>query len=389
MIYLDNNATTPVDPRVVQAVRPFLETHWANPSSPYRPGREASRALVEARESAAALLGAVPAEIVFTSGGTESINLALHAALAARPDRRRVVISAVEHAAVQACLDRLGRRESLEVVRIPVSADGALDCEAFRNALTSDTALVSMMMANNETGVCLPLGELVADARSCGALVHTDAVQWVGKRPVDVRELDVDFLSFSGHKIHAPKGVGGLWVRQGQSVEPLIAGGDQERGRRGGTENVPGIVGLGAAADLAAGSLVDQPARLAALRNRLEAGLRERVEHVRITGADLPRLPNTTHLSIEGVESEALLMRLDEKGIFCSSGSACASGSPEPSHVLEAMGWPMERNRSAIRICLSRMTGEEDVDTVLDQLPGLVRELRALDAVDESGRGGR
>ncbi|HEX15774.1 MAG TPA: cysteine desulfurase NifS [Deltaproteobacteria bacterium] len=375
-VYLDNNATTPVDPKVLEAMLPFLGEHYGNPSSLHRFGRVVRKAIEEAREQVAELLGAHPDEVIFTSGGTEGDNAALRGVLEALPDKRHVVTTRVEHPAVlNLCRYLEGR--GYEVTYLSVDRLGRLDLEELRASLREDTALVSIMLANNETGVIFPLAEVAEIVKERGVVLHCDAVQAVGKMPIDLRSLPVDLLAISGHKFHGPKGVGALYVRRGTPWIPLIIGGHHESGRRAGTENAASIVGMGKAAELAREELrhVDE---VRSLRDKLERGILERVPRVLLNGDPHGRLPNTSNLCFEGVEGEALLLRLDEVGIAVSAGSACSSGSGEPSHVLKAMGVPEPAIHGAIRFSLSRFTTEEEVDYVLQELPAVVEELRAL-----------
>jgi cysteine desulfurase len=375
--YFDNNATTRLAPEVFAAMAPFLTEFWGNPSSAYRFGKEIAPHLETARAQVAALIGADPAEIVFTSGGTESSNAAIHSALALQPQRRRLVTTAVEHPATLRCCQQL-QRQGREVTYLPVDADGRLDLGALEQALRPDTALVSVMWANNETGVIFPVEAIAAVCRARGVLFHTDAVQAAGKVSLDVRAAGPDYLSLSAHKIYAPKGVGLLYVRRGAPYHPFVVGGHQERGRRGGTENVAGIVGFGRAAELVRGTLATESARLRGLRDHLEEQILARIPQTRRSGAPEPRLPNTSNLSFEPVEAEALLLLLDQAGICASSGSACATGSVEPSHVLRAMGFSLIRARSCLRFSLGRYTTPAEVDFLLERLPGMVAKLRGM-----------
>jgi cysteine desulfurase len=374
-IYIDHNATTPVAPEVFAAVRPWLEGGFGNASSVHFAGREARTAVDRARTQVAKLLGAVPSEIVFTSGGSEADSLALlGVARLSSSSRRHVVVTAIEHPAVLRAADVL-EREGVQVTRVPVGREGAVDPGRVAAALTAETVLVSVMLANNETGAVQPVAEIARSARERGILVHCDAVQAIGKMPVDVRALGVDLLSLSGHKFGAPQGVGALFVRRGVNVAPLILGGSQERGRRAGTENVAGVVGLGAAAELAQGELAFAPARLMALRDRLQRSLCERIADLRVNAAS-ERLCNTLSLTLPGVEGEALLLNLDLEGIAASSGAACASGTMRPSHVLLAMGLSAEEAQGSLRLSLGRVSTEEDVDAVAEVLPPIVERLR-------------
>lgn len=378
-VYLDHNATTPVAPEVADQMVRALREVWGNASSVHHFGQQAKAALDEARSRVAALLGADASEIVFTSGGTESDNIAIRGAAEAleAAGRRHLIASSIEHEAVLKTLAALGRR-GWRVTLLPVDASGIVSPDALRAAITDDTALVSVMHANNEIGTIQPIAELAAIAHAHGALMHTDAVQSVGKVPVDVGALGVDLLSLSAHKFYGPKGVGALWIRRGVRLAPVVTGGRQERNRRAGTENVPGIVGLGAAAALAARRMAEEMPRVAALRDRLEQGVLAAVPGTERNGAAEPRVPNTSNISFARIEAESLLIGLDLEGIAVSSGSACSSGTLEPSHVLKAMGFPHARTLGSIRFSLGHGTTEADVDRVIRVLPPLVEKLRSL-----------
>lgn len=375
VIYLDNNATTAVDPLVLEAMLPYLQTFYGNPSSMHSFGGQVGRALNQAREQVAALLGADPTEIVFTSGGTEGNTTAIYAALAAQPQKRHIITTQVEHASVLNVCKHL-EKQGYRVTYLSVDEQGCLDLLELEAALTGDTALVSCMAANNETGVLFPIEAVGSLARSYGAVVHVDAVQAVGKIPLDLQRLPVDLLTLSGHKLHAPKGIGALYVRRGLRFRPLLLGGHQERGRRAGTENVPGIIALGKAAELAQAHLGDPQERL--LRDRLEQGLLQRIPDIQVNGHPTRRLPNTTNLGFKFVEGEAILFWLNKYGICASSGSACTSGSLEPSHVLRAMRLPYTVLHGSIRFSLSRFTQPAEVERVLEVLPGIIEHLRAI-----------
>jgi cysteine desulfurase len=381
-IYLDHNATTPVAPEVAAQMAWAVRDLWGNASSVHHFGQQAKAAVDDARAHVAALLGGDPAEIVFTAGGTESDNFAIRgAAEALEPTgRRHLIATAIEHEAVLKTLAALAKR-GWRVTLLSVDASGIVSPDALRAAISDDTALVSVMHANNEIGTVQPLAELVQIAKAHGALVHTDAVQSAGKIPLDVRALGVDLLAISAHKFYGPKGVGALWLRKGVRLTPYMTGGRQERNRRAGTENVPGIVGLGAAARQARAVMADDAARIGALRDRLEAGLLAAVPGAERNGAAAPRVPNTTNLSFQRIESESLLIGLDLEGIAVSSGSACSSGTLEPSHVLKAMGLPHLRTLSSIRFSLGASTTEDEVDRVIKVLPPLVEKLRSLTTV--------
>jgi cysteine desulfurase len=375
--YFDNNATTRVAPEVLEAMLPFLAEKWGNPSSAYSFGHELAAHLDRARTQVAALINADAREMVFTSGGTESINTALHHALVAHPEKRHVVTTAVEHSATMKYCAYLQKR-GCEVTFLPVAADGSLNVELLEKSIRSDTAIVSVMWANNETGLIFPVGEIARICRSKGVLFHTDAVQAVGKLVVNVREVDVDFLSLSGHKIHAPKGIGALYVKRSARFQPYVIGGGQERGRRGGTENVPYMVALGRAAEMAASHLREESDRIASLRDRLEREILARIPRTTRNGAIAPRLPNTSNLAFEGVEAEGILLLLDQADICVSSGSACTTGSLDPSHVLLAMGCSAARARGSIRFSLGHYTTEEEVAYLLERLPGVIQKLRDI-----------
>ena len=384
IIYLDNNATTAVSPVVFEAMRPFFCERYGNPSSIHRFGGSVAAEIEKARRFVAELLGAAyrdrdgaATEIIFTSCGTEGDNSAINAALRARPDRRKIISTAVEHPGVLHYLKELERR-GFEVVLLPVDRRGRLDLEALKREADPNTALVTMMWANNETGTIFPIAEACKIAHAAGALFHTDAVQAAGKEFIDVDALGVDFLSISGHKLHAPKGVGALFVRRGIPFEPFLFGGHQERGRRGGTENVASVIGLGEACRLAKASLAAERVELARLRDRLEAGVTAKIEAVRINGDLEHRLPNTSSISFEYIEGESILMYLDMLGICASSGSACTTGSLEPSHVLRAMGVPYTAAHGTIRFSLSKYNSEADIDATVSALPKIVATLRAI-----------
>lgn len=371
--YLDNNATTRLAPEALEAMLPYLGDFYGNAGSAHALGRRSEAAVQLAREKVAALLGCAPAELVFNSGGTEGLNHVFHGAFESFPAKRHVVVSAVEHPAVRALCEWLGRHGG-EVTELPVDGDGQLDLGALDAALRPDTALVSIMAANNESGVRFPLDRIAEIVKGKGVLFHVDATQAVGKVAIDLRDLPVDLLNLSAHKFHGPKGVGALFLRRGLRLKAFQLGGGQERGRRGGTENVPGIVGLGAAAELARDRLPEM-ARVAAQRDRLEAQLAA-VDGFRVLGQASPRLPNTSLQSYRGLEGEALLLRLDQAGHCVSTGSACATGQKETSHVLRAMAVPEEFARGTIRVSLSRYTTDEEIEALVACLPGMVEELR-------------
>lgn len=378
-VYLDNNATTRTDPEVVAKMLPFFGQEFGNASSSHGFGVEVSAAVREARRAVQALLGAAyDHEIVFTSGGTESDNAAIMAGLAAREGRDEIVTTAVEHPAILSLVEHLQNTRGITVHLIGVDAHGRIDLDAFRAAVGPKTAVVSAMWANNETGTLFPVEELARIAHEAGALFHTDAVQAVGKIPIDLKATQIDFLSLSAHKLHGPKGIGALYVRKGTKFAPFIRGGHQERARRGGTENTPGIIGLGAAAELARQRLQDDAAHIAALRDRLERGIMERIGQCRISGDVDNRLVNTSNIAFSDIEGEAVLTHLDRAGVAASTGSACTAGSTEPSHVLRAMNVPEEALHGAIRFSFSRENTTEEVDNVLETLPGIVAKLREI-----------
>ena len=381
-IYFDHNATTPIDPEAADRMVQALRETWGNASSIHHFGQQAKAVLDSARASVASLIGGDPSEVVFTGGGTESDNLAIRGATDAldASGRTHLVTSAIEHEAVLNTMKALGRR-GWRVTVVPVDASGVVSIERMRDAITDDTALVSVMHANNEIGTIQPIAEIAAIAHERGALFHTDAVQSAGKIPIDVRTLGADLLTVAAHKFYGPKGVGALWVKRGVRLVSPITGGRQERSRRAGTENVPAIAGMGVAADVARRKMAGEAVRQAALRDRLEAGILARVPGTERNGAASPRVPNTTNISIDRVEAESLLIGLDLAGLAVSSGSACSSGTLEPSHVLKAMGLPHTRTLGSIRFSLGTSNTEADVDKVLDVLPPLVDKLRSLTTV--------
>ena len=378
-IYLDHNATTPVDPRVVDAVTGVLRDQFGNASSVHTFGQAAKSCVDDARSAVATLLGGRPQEIVFTSGGTEADNLAIRGVADAHvsTSRRHLIASAIEHEAVLNTFKALARR-GWTTSLLPVDSTGIVDPAALESAITDDTALVSVMHANNEIGTIQPIPELAAIANRHGALFHSDAVQSVGKVPVAVDDLHVDLLSLSGHKFNGPKGIGALWVRRGSRLTATATGGRQERNRRAGTENVPGIVGLGEAARLATEKLATEDARVGLLRDRLEAGILTMVPGTVVNGDCEHRVPNTTNISFDRVEAESLLIALDLEGIAVSTGSACSSGALEPSHVLRAMGFSPHRTQNAIRFSLGMANTADQIDRVVAVLPRVVEKLRSL-----------
>jgi len=377
-VYLDNNATTAVAPEVFDAMRPFLTERYGNPSSMHSFGGEVAHDVARARENVAQLLGASPQEIVFTSGGTESDSTAILSALSTMPERREIVTTRVEHPAVQYLCKHLARDRGYTVRWLSVDKEGMLDMDQVEDSVSDRTAIVSVMWANNETGVVFPVDEIGNIARDHGALMHTDGVQAVGKIPMDLKSTHIDFLSLSGHKLHGPKGVGAIYIRRGTRFSPFVIGGHQESDRRGGTENVPGIVGLGEAARLAAEKIEYENARVKKLRDRLQQGLLDAIPAAAVNGNLESRLPNTLNIGFEFVEGEAILMRMDSIGICASSGSACTSGSLEPSHVLRAMGVPFTAVHGSIRFSLSRYTTDEEIEYTIEHVPGIIELLRRM-----------
>jgi cysteine desulfurase len=381
-VYLDYNATTPVDPAVLEAMLPFLRDDFGNAGSVHTPGQHARAAVDSARQSVAALIGAKPTEIVFTSGGTEADNLALFGSVAvATKPRKHVITTAIEHHAILHTCEEL-KRQGIEVTVVPVRPSGefqgTVDPEEIRRALRPETVLISVMHANNELGVLQPIDEIARVAAEAGVRFHSDAVQSAGKVPLDVARLGVDLLSISAHKFCGPKGVGALYVRTGTTLAARLFGGHAERDRRPGTENVPGIVGLGKAAELARNLLAQDSARISALRDRLERALLERIPAVRVNGSAARRVPNTANMSFPGAGGEALLISLDLEGIACSTGAACSSGSTEPSHVLLALGLGHDEARSTLRFSLGRPTRPEEIDYAISVIPAVVERIRSL-----------
>ncbi|WP_353933239.1 cysteine desulfurase NifS [Okeanomitos corallinicola TIOX110] len=376
-IYLDNNATTKVDPQVIEAMLPYLSDYYANPSSMHTFGGQLAKDVKKARENVAALLGAEESEIIFTSCGTEGDNAAIKAALLAQPEKRHIITSQVEHPAVlNVC--KLLETQGYQVTYLSVNSKGQIDLNELEAALTGNTALVTVMYANNETGTIFPIEEIGARVKEYGAIFHVDAVQAVGKVPLNMKTSTIDMLTISGHKIHAPKGIGALYVRRGVRFRPFLIGGHQERGRRGGTENVPGIIALGKAAELELLNLQEATKREIKLRDRLEKALLEKIPDCEVNGDVKNRLPNTSNIGFKYIEGEAILLLLNKHGICASSGSACTSGSLEPSHVLRAMGLPYTTLHGSIRFSLCRYTTEEEVDQVIAVMPEIVEKLRAL-----------
>ncbi len=375
--YFDNNATTKVAPEVVEAMLPFLSEHYGNPSSAYQFGKFAGEQVRAAREKVGAMINADPREVIFTSCGTESNNSAIHSALVTNPGKRHVLTTAVEHSANIKFCEFLEKR-GFEVTFMPVESDGAIDVHLLEKSIRPDTAIVSVMWANNETGVVFPIEEIAAICRSKGVLFHTDAVQTPGKLKIDVADLGVDFLSLSAHKLHAPKGVGILYVKSRTKYQPYVMGGGQEQGRRGGTENVASMVAFGRAAELAMASLNDENTRVRALRDRMEKGILSKIPDSIRNGDPTSRLPNTSNIAFDFVEAESVLLLLDQAGICASSGSACTTGSLDPSHVLVAMGLTPARARGSIRFSLGIYNTDAEVDYLLEQLPPIIAKLRAV-----------
>lgn len=376
-IYFDNNATTKVAEEVFEAMQPYFCDLYGNPSSMHTFGGQVGIQIREARQRVADLLGCDPSEVIFTSCGTESDSAAIHGTLAAAPHRHKIITTRVEHPAVLAVCREL-ESHGYTVIELSVDKQGRLDMAELERRLDDDVALVTIMSANNETGVIFPVEEIAEMVTDRGIVFHTDAVQIVGKVPLDLSQSRISLLSLSGHKLHAPKGVGVLYVRKGTRIGPFLVGGHQEGGRRAGTENVPGIVALGKACELAAESMDDENTRVKALRDKLERGILESCPDSRVNGDSEHRLPNTTNISFEYIEGEAILLLLDRYGICASSGSACTSGSLEPSHVLRAMGVPFTAAHGSIRFSLSRYNTEEEVDFTIEKMPEIITRLREL-----------
>ena len=376
-IYLDNNATTQVAEDVLEAMLPYFRELYGNPSSMHSFGGQVGQKIRTAREQVAALLGAMPEEIIFTSCGTESDNAAIRSALAIHPDKKHIVISRVEHPAIHALCAQLAT-QGYRITELPVDKNGLLDLENLEKNLTPDTAVVSLMWGNNETGVIFPVEEAARLAHEKGILFHTDAVQSAGKIPIKMKNNVIDMLSISGHKLHAPKGIGILYVRRGTRFSPFLIGGHQEKGRRGGTENTPSIIGLGKACELADKNIQKENKEVNRLRDKLEKELLERIPQSRVNGDTANRLPNTTNISFEYVEGEAILLLMNELGICASSGSACTSGSLQPSHVLRAMGVPFTMAHGSIRFSLSIYNTEKEIDFVIEKMPAIIERLRGM-----------
>jgi cysteine desulfurase len=384
-VYLDNNATTQVAEEVLEVMLPYFRDLYGNPSSMHSFGGQVGQKIRTAREQVAALIGASPEEIIFTSCGTESDNAAIHSALMTRPDKKHIIISRVEHPAIRALGAHLAT-QGYRVTELPVDKNGVLDLENLDKSMTPDTAVVSLMWGNNETGVIFPVEEASAMAHERGILFHTDAVQSAGKIPINLKKSAIDMLSISGHKLHAPKGIGVLYVRKGTKFSPFLIGGHQERERRGGTENTPSIIGLGKACELAAANMGKENTYVKSLRDKLEQEILSRIPQSRVNGETINRLPNTTNISFEFVEGEAILLLMNELGICASSGSACTSGSLQPSHVLRAMGVPFTMAHGSIRFSLSIYNTEAEIDFVIDKMPAIIERLRGMSPFWNTGK---
>lgn len=380
VVYMDNNATTQVAPEVVEAMMGYLQGQYGNPSSMHTFGGAVGDGVKLARTQVADLLGADSEEIIFTSCGTESDSTAILSALRTYPEKRHVITTRVEHPAVKSLCENLevATGQKYKVTRLKVDSEGMLDLAEYEAALSDDTAIVSVMWANNETGVIYPVEKMAKMAKERGILFHTDAVQAVGKIPINLKTLDIDYLSLSGHKLHAPKGVGVLYIKRGTLFVPFLTGGHQEHGRRGGTENVASIIGLGKACELAGAKMEEENSRVRALRDKLEEGLLASVPKSMLNGHKKSRLPNTANISFEYVEGEAILLHMNQYNICASSGSACTSGSLEPSHVLRAMGVPFTAAHGSIRFSLSVYNTEEEIDFILEKMPSIIESLRQM-----------
>ncbi|UCG35642.1 MAG: cysteine desulfurase NifS [Candidatus Omnitrophota bacterium] len=385
VVYVDNNATTAVAPEVFEAMKPFLTERYGNPSSMHVFGGSIYKEIEKARESVADILGAnETSEIIFTSCGTESDNTAIIGTLRSYPDKKHIITTKVEHPAVfNLCkyLEATGYR----VTYLNVDGEGMIDLNELQGVIDNDTAIISIMYANNETGVIFPIEEIAEIARLRGAVLHTDAVQAVGKIPFRLTQLPLDFLSLSGHKLHGPKGVGAIYVRKGTKFTPFLIGGHQENSRRGGTENVASIIGLGLACQLAKKAMEKEMTAVRKLRDKLENAILEKIPHTRVNGNKEKRLPNTSNIGFEFVEGESILLKLDEKGIAASSGSACTSGSLTPSHVLRAMGIPFTFVQGSIRFSLSRYNSEKDIDYIVKCMPAMIEKLREISPYGKKG----
>jgi len=377
LVYLDNNATTSVAPEVIEAMTPFFRDLWGNPSSMHAFGGQVRQYVENARRQVADFIGADKSEIIFTSCGTESNNMAIRGTMEASAGRLNFITTRVEHPAVLEPV-RMLKDRGYNVIELDVDSSGQIDLGQLKRVLGYGPALVSIMWANNETGVMFPVSEIVDMVKAAGGIMHTDAVQIVGKMPIDLRAIKVDLLSLSGHKLHAPKGIGALYVRKGTRVAPLLLGGHQEGGKRGGTENVPYIVGLGMACELAGKNISGEMTRVSAMRDRLQKGILEKCSNVRVNGDQVHRLPNTLNISFLYIEGESILYHLSDLGIAASSGSACTSGSLEPSHVIRAMGVPFIAAHGSIRFSLSRYNTDADIDYVLESLPPVIKKLRSI-----------
>jgi cysteine desulfurase len=391
VVYMDNNATTRVAPEVLEAMLPYFSDLYGNPSSMHSFGGRVGSDLAIAKERVATLVGATPDELIFTSCGTESDSTAILSALQSFPEKRHIVTTRVEHPAVKNLCENIDNLtgHKHKVTQLPVNREGVLDLARYEESLTEETAIVSVMWANNETGVIFPIKEMAEIAKSRGILFHTDAVQAVGKIPIDLQNLPIDFLSISGHKLHASKGIGVLYVRRGTPFVPFMIGGHQEHGRRGGTENVASIIGLGKACELAGEHLQDENSRVKAMRDKLEKGLLESIPSSMLNGHKTDRLPNTANISFEYVEGEAILLHMDRYGICASSGSACTSGSLEPSHVLRAMGVPFTAAHGSIRYSLSVYNTEDEIDFIIDKMPPIIADLREMSPFWKSEHSGK
>jgi cysteine desulfurase len=376
-IYLDNNATTSVAPEVLQSMLPYFTDRYGNPSSIHRFGGSVRREIDLAREKVASLIGALPEEILFTSCGSESDNMALKGFFSKHGAKTKIVTTTVEHPAVRNTA-RLLRERGATLIELPVDSEGMLKMGALESCNIDQHTIVSCMWANNETGVIFPIEKIAAYVKERGGMFHTDAVQAVGKIPIDLKKIPIDFLALSGHKLHAPKGVGVMYIRKGIHLEPILHGGHQEEGLRAGTENVPYIIGLGKACELASEKMPEENGRVRALRDKLEEELLKRCSGSKLNGNKTSRLPNTTNISFENIEGEAILLHLDESGIAASSGSACTTGSLEPSHVMMAMGMPYTFAHSSTRFSLSVYTTEEEIDAVIRVMPEIVEKLRRI-----------
>jgi cysteine desulfurase len=379
LIYFDNNATTKTDPAVLKAMMPWLTEDYGNPSSAYRFGKRAADAVEHARAQVAALLGCEPREIIFTSCGTESNNAAINSALTLDPDRQHVITTRVEHSAIMKQGEWLAKR-GVEITWLGVDSNGQIDLQELERTIRPDTAIVSTMWANNETGVIIPIQEIAAIVHKKKVLFHTDAVQAVGKVPINLAHAHshISFLSVSGHKLHCPKGVGVLYVNKRAKFNPYLIGGGQEHGKRAGTENVPYIVGLGAAAELASKQMDHENTTVRALRDEFERAILDSIPDTQVNGDRDHRLPNTTSIAFDGIESEAVLLLLDQAGLCCSAGSACTTGSVHPSHVLKAMGFSTERARASLRFSFSRYTTSQEINKGLEILRGVIGKLRRM-----------